>query len=130
MYKNYINRILVLLIILTSVSCQEDTGQKTSTAIRLLDSVIYTETPLGNAGKPDTFRFINIGSNPLIIDKVNADCSCISATIAGGKYATNDTIYLITHWNYKNPGPFQHVITVEANIPGIFENFVLRGYHR
>jgi hypothetical protein len=102
---------------------------------RVIGTEIEVNTRLINLGdvkKENSMKAIfsikNVGSSPLLIDEVTADCHCTVPSWKGGGVSVGDSISIEVI--YKNPtgsGHFQQVVNVYSNAKQSPLLLVIRG---
>jgi hypothetical protein len=74
------------------------------------------------------FTFTNTGSQPLIINRVQASCGCTTPSYSKKPVLPGEEGYIEVKFNPKNrPGPFQKSISVYSNSPGNMDRLIIKG---
>lgn len=74
-----------------------------------------------------TFEFINQGSAPLIITKVQPSCGCTSVAFSKNPVAPGEKGFVKTTYNAASIGVFHKTLTVFANTPSYSTLLAIKG---
>jgi hypothetical protein len=78
------------------------------------ETIDYGKIENGSNGER-TFTFTNVGTEPLIIDKVKGSCGCTVPTKPEGPIMPGETGDIKVKYDTKRPGGFSKTITITSN---------------